>query len=450
MKYTSNMILALGLGLAGMASAQTDSANAALKEKVTNLEGQVNGINESYLETKGTVDKLAKIKVGGYIQAQWQHADSIGSAVGPVQGGAFTSGSANQRIQLRRVRLKTTYDNVTSQYIMEFEARPSGLSLKDAEVVLREPWLNTFALKIGLQDRPFGFEIPYSSSAHESPERSRGENIVFNGEKDLGVNLEVFPTDKMGLLQYFNLKGGVFTGTAGYNGGTGDEIDSTVDFIGRAGFKLPFNDLNLAVDGGVSYYGGKSQDLNDTVYAITGTTRTSTIGHKNGPVYRSIIGADLQVYYTIPVVGDIVGGSSLRGGFMTGNTPGTIDSSGPYGASASPTPIFDRNFTSWYVQWVQNFGTMFQGVLRYDVYDPNTDVSGSDIGAAGKGLGVADVKYSTLGIGGIYFWDSAVKVTAYYDMVTNEEVNAAATGSLAPYKKDLKDNIFTLRAQVKF
>jgi hypothetical protein len=43
-----------------------------------------------------------------------------------------------------------------------------------------------------------------------------------------------------------------------------------------------------------------------------------------------------------------------------------------------------------------------------------------------------------------------VKFVAYYDMVKNEKVNAAATGSLAPYRNDLKDNVFTLRMQYKF
>jgi hypothetical protein len=108
-----------------------------------------------------------------------------------------------------------------------------------------------------------------------------------------------------------------------------------------------------------------------------------------------------------------------------------------------------RNVAGWYITWVQNLGSMFQGVLRYDMFDPNTDVEGKDIGvAANKGLGVADIAINTLGYGLIYHWSGNLKFTAYYDMVMNEKVNDAS--SLTAWKKDLNDNLFTFRAQVKF
>jgi hypothetical protein len=450
MNYTSKLILALGLVAAASVSAQNDSVLKATQEKLALLKGEVNGLNESFLETKGTVDKLAKIKVSGYIQGQWQYADTNGAAAGAFAGGAFPTNS-NQRLQLRRVRLKTIYDNVTSQYVFEFEARPSGVSLKDAEIILNEPWLKTFSLAMGLMDRPFGFEIPYSSSAHEAPERTRMYQTVFKDEKDLGVKLEANPGEKLGFLQYFNVKAGLYTGTSGYNAGTGDEIDSTVDLIGRVGFKLPFNDLNLAVDGGFSIYNGKVLSLNDSVFAASGDTSMKlSTGNLRHTVDRQVFGLDLQTYYTVPVIGDLIGGTSVRGEYLWGNTPGTSSANGPYGATAG-TPIYDRKFSGWYVSWIQNYGTLFQSVVKYDVFDPNTHISGSDINAASaRKLGVADLKYTTLGLGGIFYWDEAVRITAYYDMITNEKVNATAGSSLAAYKKDLKDNVLTIRAQVKF
>jgi hypothetical protein len=59
--------------------------------------------------------------------------------------------------------------------------------------------------------------------------------------------------------------------------------------------------------------------------------------------------------------------------------------------------------------------------------------------------GAPDIKYSTLGLGLAYRWDTYVKLTAYYDMVTNE-----TSSNLSGYGKDLKDNVFTLRMQFKF
>ena len=447
MNQKISLLFALSLTLTGVASAQ-DSTKAPLTmdEKISNVEGKVDGLNESYLETMGTVNALSKIKVGGYLQGQWQLADSNTSAVGGFSGGGFPA-TSNQRILLRRARLKTTYDAGTSQYILEIEPLPKGVVLKDAEIVLKEPWLKTFTLDLGLQDRPFGFEIPYSSASMETMERSRGEQVVFNGEKDLGVTLGINPTEKMGMLSVLNLKGGLFTGTQGYNGGTGDEIDSTLDFIGRAGFKLPFNDLNMDFDGGVSYYAGKTLGVNDSLYQMSGTALVDSVGafvkQKNKTVDRSVLGFDAQFYFSIPVVGDMIGGSSIRGEYWNGTTIGTLTSSVPYGLAT--TPMVERKFMSWYATYIQNFGSLFQTVVRYDVYDPNTDVKGSDIGVAANGkLGSADIMYSTLGLGLLYYYDSHVKLVAYYDMITNEN---ASTGT---FSGDIADNVFTLRAQVKF
>lgn len=440
------MLMLMSLLAASFGTAYAQDGNGApavtQEEALGNLKGQVEGLNESYLETKATVDKLARLKVSGYIQAQWQHADTNGPAAGAFAGGGFPA-DADQRLQLRRVRLKTTYDAKTSKYVLELEARPSGVGLKDAEVILAEPWLKTFSLTLGLMDRPFGFEIPYSSSAHEAPERTRVYQTVFKDEKDLGVKLEINPSEKMGALSYLNLKGGLYTGTAGYGGGTGDEIDSTTDFIGRAGFKVPFNDLNLSVDGGVSFYQGYLLAVNDTLYRLSGSSLNGFTGARNRTFDRDVLGADMQIYYSIPGVGDMIGGTSLRGEYLQGKTIGTLGSSQPFGASTSP--LVERNFMGWYVSWIQNLGNAFQSVVKYDVYDPNTEVEGSDVGQAANGkLGSADLEYRTLGLGLLYYWDSNVKLTAYYDMIMNEEASAGA------FSKDLNDNVLTLRAQVKF
>jgi hypothetical protein len=473
------------------AAAASDAQAADAGEAPARLKGQLDGLNESYLETKATVDKLAKLKISGYIQAQWQHADS--NAIKSVAGGNFPD-LTNQRLQIRRGRLKAAYDAGTSKYIAELEILPSGVSLKDAEVILVEPWLKTFTLAGGIMDRPFGFEVGYSSSAHETPERSRMAQTIFPGEKDLGVKLDVSPNESMGALSWFNLQAGLYTGTAGgsapdravatstaktpvrdsalkavsskdsvvYNAPTGktapaangDEVDSTFDFIGRLGFKLPFNDINLSIDGGVSLYYGRNLSGNDTVYQMNGSVLGVTAGNKFKTFVREAYGADLQLYYDLPVIG----GFSLRGEYVQGTLPGTFASNKPYGTSGAAVGadfpnsyMAVRSFNGWYATWVQNYGTKFQSVVRYDMFDPNTEVEGDEItNASGNKLGAQDVAYGTLGLGLIYHWDSNLKFTAYYDRVANEEVASTATGGLAPFKEDLSDNVFTFRAQMKF
>ena len=44
-----------------------------------------------------------------------------------------------------------------------------------------------------------------------------------------------------------------------------------------------------------------------------------------------------------------------------------------------------------------------QLMIKYDWYDPNTDVEKLDIGKTGTNLTQADIKYSTVGIGYSYY-----------------------------------------------
>jgi hypothetical protein len=140
----------------------------------------------------------------------------------------------------------------------------------------------------------------------------------------------------------------------------------------------------------------------------------------------------------------------VRGEYITGQQTGTSSSSSFYNPGSTVTPMYIRNFNGWYLLYLQNIGLSNQFVLKYDVYDPNTDVEANDLGATGSNLTVADIKYTTFGLGWIYHWDANVKFTLYYDIVTNEKVNSAATGSLAPFIGDVKDNVFTVRMQYKF
>jgi hypothetical protein len=163
---------------------------------------------------------------------------------------------------------------------------------------------------------------------------------------------------------------------------------------------------------------------------------------------RSYGGADIQLSYDFPF-----GLTTLRAEYIAGVQPGT--SSALTSLSATPTTDnYKRNFNGAYFYFLQNLGqSKHQLVVKYDWFDPNTDVAGDEIGKtplAFKGdtyvkTGKADLKYSTLGLGWTYRWDSNVKIVAYYDMVTNE-----TSENVAKVTKDLSDNVFTLRIQYKF
>lgn len=399
--------------------------------KIAELKDALQGLNESYLETKTTVDALKKIKISGYIQMQMQSAETDGAA--SFAGGNFGSGIHN-RFLVRRGRIKFTYDNDLTQYVLQLDAIEKGLGLKDAYVSFKEPWLRTFGLTAGVFDRPFGFEISYSSSSRETPERSRLFQSLFPGERDLGFKLEITPQD--GPFSFLNFKGGMFAGN-----GINPETDNNKDFIGRLGFQLPIYDANLAIDGGVSgYFGNVTLPAGKSVFTVNSATLAGADA-SNRDVERTYIGADLQLYYDLP----FLGGFSLRGEYISGKQPGTNSSPGSYTAAPSGD-VYLRNFSGYYFNYVQNLGDMFQLVMKYDIYDPNTDVSGDEIGAnAAAKLSAGDIKYSTFGLGLVYHWDANVKMTFYYDMVKNE-----TSSKLAGFAEDLKDNVFTFRIQYKF
>lgn len=410
---------------------------------------KVEAMDETLSEIKSVVDALRKLKFSGYIHAQYQIADTMGNSLYPI--GNFSSGSfgsgVDNRFTIRRGRLKAIYTDELSSFVFQIDASEKGVIVRDVYATITEPWLRNFTLTAGIFDRPFGFEITYSSSLRESPERSRLFQSLFPGERELGAQLGIaFPEDE-GILGHFNFKGGIFNGVRT----DGTENDSNKDFIGRLGFELPFADAGLAIDGGMSLYSGRVNSRSAVAYTMGSTggvetfVRDSSAANLNKDFDRTYMGGDLEVYYDLPVLG----GFSLRGEYIGGRQPSTAKSNLYYNPSGADS-VFVRNVHGFYVNYVQNIGLYNQLVVKYDVFDPNTEVQGSEIGRPGSLLTPADVRYSTFGLGWIYYWNSHVKLTAYYEIVKNEEVNAAATGSLAAYRDDVPDNIFTFRIQYKY
>ena len=135
-----------------------------------------------------------KLKISGYIQTQWQSSqiDSLGKSSQDMKVGAAKAASETtdiNRFGIRRGRIKVAYDDSGYQGVLQFDLTEKGLALKDAYLVLVDPFVGFLSLKGGVFDRPFGYEISYSSSRRESPERSRIFQTLFPDERDLGAML---------------------------------------------------------------------------------------------------------------------------------------------------------------------------------------------------------------------------------------------------------------------
>jgi hypothetical protein len=156
---------------------------------------------------------------------------------------------------------------------------------------------------------------------------------------------------------------------------------------------------------------------------------------------------DAQVYYDVPILGGLI----LRGEYVFGTQPGTAFTS--VSPAVQPaTPIYKRKFSGYYLSFIQNVGNDDQVVFKYDVYDPNTAVSGAEFRSASN-LSVNDLRFSTLGIGVVHHWDANVKFTLYHELVFNERLDRArisASSPLFPFTDDIRDDVLTFRIQFRF
>ena len=389
---------------------------------------------------------LAKrFKITGYVQTQFQLADTAG--INSYAGGNFSSNLDN-RFMVRRGRLKFAYTFEDAQAVVQYDLSEKGFALKDAWVAVMDPWLKTIKLTAGSFDRPFGYEISYSSSTRESPERARIFQTLFPGELDLGAKLTI-QGPKTSSWNFLKLDLGLFNGN-----GVAVETDRYKDFIGHLSIQKTSTDEKLSWGLGASYYLGGYALATTKRYAIKETAGVKAFELSSVKVgdqsHREYVGIDGQLSYDWEP-----GMTQVRAEYLRGSQPGSATSSTSLTAAASGD-VYNRNFNGWYVYLIQNIlESPLQVVVKYDVYDPNTDVSGNQIGAAtipsNVSTGATDIKYSTLGVGLNYVLTPNAKLLAYYDAVKNETTsNIPFSSTLKDLSHDRKDNVLTLRLQYKF
>jgi outer membrane murein-binding lipoprotein Lpp len=437
----SAMILVVAIVSGISANAQQEALSDTVRKSVDTLNAKIENV-------KSDLDFLKRLKITGYIQAQWQLADTAGQ-LSPFSGGNFPK-YADNRFMIRRGRLKVTYDGKLSQFVLQIDATQNGVTLKDAYVNFKDPWLQMFQLQAGVFNRPFGFEIAYSSSSREAPERARITQTLFPGERDLGAMLTIQPR-KESRFNWIRANLALISGNA-----VAPEIDSRKDFVGQIGINkiTPNQKFKYAI--GVSYYNGgyfqetkkvwTMQTLSDGM--TKGFVVDSTDSNKGKYAKREYYGADAQFSLDW-----LIGVTTLRSEYLFGTQPGTSSSNVSPNNRTIPNPgtsdTYVRNFTGGYVYFIQNIlQSRHEIVVKYDWLDPNTKISGTEIASKVNTLttklGAADINYTTWGFGYNVRLNPNTKLMAYYEIVKNE--NTGTSG----YTKDAKDNVFTLRVQFKF
>ncbi len=388
-------------------------------------------------QLQSDVALLKNLKVTGYIQAQVQFADSSG--ISSYAGGNFPA-NIDKRFQVRRGRLKFAYSsNTWSQYVVQFDITENGFKTKDVYAKFTDPFINYFTVTGGVFNRPWGYEIEYSSSLRESPERTRFNQTVFKDERDLGAMLTI-QAPKTSRFNFIKLDAGLFSGTA-----INPDFDKFKDLITRLNFTKSFFQERLKLSADVSYYYGGFANQTASLYKFwvddNGVKRMDAKQvDQSSRAKRELFGADIQVSYDAPW-----GLTTLRGEYAKGQQAALQnDATSPMTSPGATGNAYIRQTAGYYIYFVQNIAKSRHSIVaKYDFYDPNTQVSGNDIIAA-NGFTKADIAYGTLGLGYACRLDANTKIVIYRDLVANE------TTAISGYTKDLKDNVWTIRLQYKF
>ncbi|MBK5260513.1 MAG: hypothetical protein JJE51_13055 [Thermoanaerobaculia bacterium] len=326
------------------------------------LAGRLDSITEAFTEARNTLDNLNRMRFSGYIQPQYLNDER---SINELTGVAATRN--RDQFSVRRARIKFAYQfSPTSRFIFQPDFGTGGApTLKDGYVEYTEPWTtwrNT--LTAGQFNWPFGFEIMYSSSSREMPERSNVVRTLFPGERDRGAMLS-----GVGFGERFNYRVAVVNGT-----GTAQTFDfnKRKDVVARVGGTLGPLDL------GVSLYRGAE------LVSLTGLTRGREFDKER-------TGIDFQWVTPVPGLG-------VRGEYIRGVQP-------PNPGVAQTVRAADVD--GWYAYAIQNLGTRHQFVVRVDEYDPNTDTNNN----------------ATRTIGGsyIFHWDANSKFMFAYEQPELED-----------------------------
>lgn len=260
-------------------------------------------------------------KTSGYIQGQYQWGErNAALRVGAANEDTL---SAYNRFGIRRGRIKFSYENVIASGVFQIDLTEKGLGLKDAYLTVKDPWKGLMMLQAGVFNRPFGYEIAYSSSQRETPERAAIFKELFPDERELGAMAVIGVGEKQGLPLNLKLEAGLFAGN-------GIKVDNSNNkaFIGHLSASKTFADAFQLVFG-VSYHNQKAKE---------------------------VAGLDLEMSLISPL-----GMTKLNGEYLFGRTT--------------------ENLNGGYVMFVQDLGKLpLSFVAKYDWFDVLKEYSATGFG----------------------------------------------------------------------
>jgi hypothetical protein len=326
--------------------------------------------------------------------------------------------------------------------VFQFDGTERGVFIRDFWGRVFENKWQLFSFTMGMFARPFGYEVNLASADRESPERGRMSQLLMKTERDLGAMVSFEPRRKDHPLRHFKLDVGFFNGP-GLSSPA--DYDSYKDLIARASVKPYALSKTVSFSAGLSLLNGGFLQNTRYIYregesnGIKTFVPDSSLSNLNTKAPRRYAGADVQVKFKHKS-----GYTELRAEYWQGTQTATAATS-ETPAALLTEPSYTRKFNGAFIYLLHNIVNVHHQLgIKYDWYDPNTRVSGNDIGRPGSSLSATDIKYSTLGFGYLCYINDNLKLVLWYDMIKNENTQ------LAGYSSDLKDNTFTCRLQFRF
>lgn len=418
-------------------SAQTTESFGSIQKQIDSL--KINSLAQSdeisKIKKQNNNSWFSHFKISGYLQTQWQLAQSKG-ANAKFAGGNFNPESQS-RLLLRRARIKVEYKRDYFSTAIAFNVSGNGLSLMEARSNFHLP-NEIFKLSVGVLYLPFSYYLDYSSSSRFEPEIPRVIRSLVPSDSFLGGEAS-FKGKKGTELNNLNLAVGAYSSNE-----LNPSLYSRRKIIGRLQYNKKYDNgfqwglMTSTLWGGVmnenntsfTYHKGTGYSSNSDVKGTFNNTLLLDVGAKIG--FKTIAGL-----------------TKLSGEYLWGNQPSGKDSNmSPKNEKILTTygDIYNRKFEGYYITLEHQFPIKNLFLLaRYDVFDPNKEISANEIGLQ-AGTGEGDVKFSTFGGGLAYeFCDRHFRITLYYEHIWNEKC-----ANFNKFNKNILDNILTIRFQAKF
>ncbi len=432
---------------------------------------------------------LKDFRFKAFVQPEWQRADT--ASANSVQYGNFPT-AANNRFVIRWGRFILGWQHeivnkhgdsikVGEFYFNENITEKGFTGPYDFYGRIIDPWTGWFGLRGGIFLRQFGFETPENADVMQCPEGNRINQNIFPNVSELGEEI-IIESPRTFKPLYLKINAGMVNGNGILVGAENGAYESRKDFLGRIwigkSWKLG-ESSKISINASGSYYNGGVMQTTDSVYQLTpdsaglyfknvtvGTSKGGGAWQKQVIMYkREYVGAHAQINFDYKIKGSFSATTMIRGEFITGTQPGQWGTNQVPTGTLNGTPTYTgapntnlgaglylRKFMGGAFYFTQSFHYMAGKqqmhtdiTFKYDGYDPNTQVKGSEI-IASRGFSKAgtDVAWNTFS-GGISFSPVPYfKLMLWYDHVVNESTGLTGTRFATDYAKD---NVFTIRTQ---